>query len=163
MIPNLPLDILLVFGPVSTLGGESAAHTFPLELDLASARSLDLAGAGVGGALTGSTGACCLVAGHMLSEATRFTTATPLPEAMSVVTPLLWRAAAQPHVVSPRRLTGETRRASVPELLAELRAVETLAVTLRAVGPASVAAVRTVAAEVMPAVVAMAMDTNLLI
>ncbi len=47
----IPLD----FGLDSTLGGVPKIHIFPSELDTGWGRSLDLAGAGMAGALTGAT------------------------------------------------------------------------------------------------------------
>jgi hypothetical protein len=122
MIPPLFMGIPSHFGPASTLGGASRAHTSPSVLALALVRSLDLAGAGLRGALIGVTGACCTEGIRTHFRATHFMIATPTSTG-TIEGSLLTDVETVAPEVSARQRAGEPWE-HVPALSGESAAAE---------------------------------------
>ena len=84
MIQHMSTDIRFPFGRASIPGGALRARSFRSALDSTFGRSLDLAGVGPRGAVTGASAeGYSLGAGAICSTATRFTIATPISMVIS--------------------------------------------------------------------------------
>ena len=79
------MAIRWAFGRDLIRGGVSTGRTCLSDLDLGSARFLDLAGAGIRGAWVGAAGDSCMVADAMDFTVMNFMIGTPLTTVISVV------------------------------------------------------------------------------